>query len=134
MRLPPEYCQLAVQPVVGVEPLLVTRIAPVKPAPHELLTTYAQLRPPLLAALLDALLLEAGTELGATLLLLLDAGTELGATLLLLLDAGTELGATLEVPLPSSPHGAGWLVQVARATQLFWFSQPQPLAVVTQTG
>jgi hypothetical protein len=86
-----------------------------------------------LAALLEALLLDAGTELGATLLLLLDAGTELGATLLLL-DAGTELGATLEVPLPSSPQGAGWLVQVARATQLFWFSQPQPLAVVTQTG
>ena len=87
-----------------------------------------------MAALLDALLLDAGTELGATLLLLLDAGTELGATLLLLLDAGAELGATLDVALPSIPQGAGWLVQVERPTQLFWFSQPQPLVVVTQTG
>jgi hypothetical protein len=134
MRLPPEYCQAAVQPDLALVPVLVTRIAPVKPAPQELLTTYVQLSPPVLAALLDALLLDAGTELGATLLLLLDAGTELGATLLLLLDAGAELGATLDVALPSIPQGAGWLVQVERPTQLFWFSQPQPLAVVTQTG
>ena len=39
MRLLPEYCQLAVQPDLLLVPVLVTRIAPVKPDPHELLTT-----------------------------------------------------------------------------------------------
>jgi len=122
MRLLPEYCQLAVQPDFALVPVLLTRIAPVKPEPQELLTTYEQLTPPVVAALLDERL-DAGVEL---------AGVELGATLLL--DAGVELGAVLDTALPSIPHGAGKAAQLVRPTQLCWFSQPQPLLLVTQTG
>ena len=39
MRLLPAYCQLAVQPDLVLVLLLVTRIAPVKPEPQELVTT-----------------------------------------------------------------------------------------------
>ncbi len=68
-----------------------------------MLTTKVQLTPPVAAVLLEALL---------------DAGTELGATLLLLLDAGIELGAVLDVVPPSIPQGAGSAAQLVRPTQL----------------
>jgi hypothetical protein len=67
-------------------------------------------------------LLELRTEEIATDELLEIAARELELEL-----AGVEL---VGVPL-TTPKGAGCALQVLRAMQLCWFSQPQPLAVVT---
>ena len=42
IRSLPEYCQLMFQPLTAVVPLLVIRIAPVKPVLHSLETRYWQ--------------------------------------------------------------------------------------------
>lgn len=72
-----------------------------------------------------------------TLLALLDEGAILLRLLdeagVLLLDEGAVLLPTLELP-PSTPQGAGSAAQLVRPTQLCWFSQPQPDAVLTQIG
>lgn len=78
-------------------------------------------------------------ELLATLLLRLEE-----LLLLILLDEDTTLLTTelelesgvllAELPLPSMPKGAGCAAQVLREIQLWLFSQPQPLWVVTQSG
>lgn len=69
------------------------------------------------------------TELDATELLLLGELT-LEATLELL---ETRLEVVLEL-LPTMPKGAGWALQVLAEIQLWLFSQPQPLWVVTHRG
>jgi hypothetical protein len=45
-----------------------------------------------------------------------------------------EVRAALEVLQTIPPIFAGWLVQVVLLIQLFEFSQPQPVWVVTQLG
>jgi len=63
--------------------------------------------------------------------------TELATELLfeLAIELNTELATDEVVPqADTTPKGAGWVLQVLRAMQLFWSSQPQPLWVVTHTG
>ena len=54
----------------------------------------------------------------------------------LAIELGADELATEELAMHADtiPNGAGWLLQVLRAIQLFWFSQPQPLCVMTQVG
>lgn len=109
-------------------PRLVIRTAPVKPSPHWLVTTYWQL--PAGAAELateEAILLDEDDDER----MLLD--DEL-ITLLVLLTTELEELATDDELSPTMPQGAGCALQVARAIQLWLFSHPQPLLVVTHKG
>lgn len=97
-------------------------MAPVKPDPHELLTTYVHANVPdsevlLLAARLEGIGLEAA---------ILDTAVEDdgGITDDAALDVLTRL--LEDTPAPSIPHGDGCDAQVARARQLWLFSQPHP--------
>lgn len=101
---------------MGELPLLVMRIAPVKPSPHWLVTTYSQLPLPLATELEDELLT-------VTLELLLATGAEL-------LEAGAEL---LLLP-PTMPKGEGCELQVLAEIQLRLPSHPHPSCVVAHSG